>query len=124
MISTDRTTIRTRVSQCLAATALAASIAFGATPIASAAPASEWDIGKYDKCMAESPTSPAVCCQISGGVWSDNDSIPLENRCGAPAPLQNDPRQTGTPPVLQPGGTVTPPVITVAPRGPNSGNLG
>ncbi|HZQ32999.1 MAG TPA: hypothetical protein VFB19_14845 [Mycobacterium sp.] len=55
---------------------------FGHTAIASA----EWDIEKYDKCMAnphtEDPgqTYHSLCCFASGGIW-DADT----NKCRAPA---------------------------------------
>jgi len=46
MPSTKRTTILSRTSQCLAATTPTAGLAFGATPIASAAPG-EWEVQDY-----------------------------------------------------------------------------
>ncbi len=126
MTSTKRTTIPTRVSQYLAATALAAGIAFGATPIASALP--EWDIGAFDQCMAG--LDPAVkdgtlsqgeilqwqikCCRTSGGNW---DSIGA--KCTAPPAIQPNPG--GVTPVTPGGAGITtdpaPPPRNQPPRG-------
>jgi hypothetical protein len=116
MISTNRTPIRTRVGQCLAATALMAGLAIGAA--ANAAADREWDIATYDWCMKQKSTTAEECCILSDGDWKNG-------KCQSPAPLQNQPGQTAAPPVLQnpPGQTVAPPVIT-APRAPGGDTLG
>ena len=118
MTSTNRTPISTRVSQCLAATALMAGLAIAAASVATAEP--EWDIEVYDKCIERGTDKVSTCCIVSGGEWNT-----AEGKCQAPAPLQNQPGQTVAPPVLENprGQTVAPPVIS-APRGPNSGTLG
>ena len=128
MTSTNRAAISTRVSQCLAATALMAGLAIGSATVASAEPNSgEWDIGTYDACVKKG-LSKRYCCNKSGGVYSTRTLAgPAESTtCAtAPAPLESEPGQTVAPPVLEnpPAQTVTPPAITV-PRGPSSGTLG
>lgn len=124
MTSTNRAAISTRVSQCLAATALMAGLAIGSATVGSAEPNSgEWDIGTYDACVKKG-LSKRYCCNKSGGVYTESWQDP-PNTCVAPAPLESEPGQTMAPPVLEnpPGQTVTPPAITV-PRGPSSGTLG
>ena len=128
MTSTNHTTIATRVSQCLAATALMAGLAIGTAAIASAE--REWDLGVYDDCMkGEDPGNQSMvrtCCLLSGGVWVDR-KIGQPGYCTAPAPLQNpegQPGPTEPPPVLQnPPAQPSSPLIPT-PRGPNSGTLG
>jgi hypothetical protein len=121
----SRTTIRTRVSQCLAAAALMAGVTIGAAAVASA----EWDIGEYDQCRSalfgkgltngEFLAALYSCCIQSGGDWNGYWS-----KCQAPPAVREvDPGPTVAPPVLQPV-QPSPPVINVAPRGPNSGTLG
>jgi hypothetical protein len=105
MTSTYRTTIRSRVSQGLVATALMAGLAFGLAPIASAA--AEWDLEYYDLCMENlkwRPGSPYDCCIHSGGVIGHDGFT-----CVAPAAISN-PGQTAP----------TKPVVTV-PRAPTPG---
>ena len=117
MTSTNRTTFLVHATQCLATTALMAGLAIGAAAVASAEP--EWDVVFYDNCVKKGNFTVKECCWGSGGDWNES-----QNKCQAPAPLQNDPGQTVTPAVLQnpPGQTGAPPVITV-PRGPSSGTL-
>ena len=121
MTSTNSTTIPTRLTQCVAATAFLFGVAFGATPIASAEPR-EWDIQRYDACI-ERGEGVIKCCYISDGDLADDGADGL--KCVAPPALESQPGQTVAPPVLEnpPGQTVAPPVITV-PRGPNSGTIG
>jgi hypothetical protein len=131
MTSTNRTTIATRISHCLAATALMAGLTIGAT--AGAAPV--WDLDAFDKCLANSVRTPLgddpeaewtrrynYCCIASGGEL-DSRGI-----CGAPAPAAQDvphePGQTTTPPVLDPGQTGPSNPLIPTPRGPNSGTFG
>jgi hypothetical protein len=138
MTPTNRTTIGTRVSQCMAATALIAGIAFGATPIAGAERV--WDLDKYDKCLQDlwlrNPNPPRtqgeisavrqLCCQLSGGVLGPPSPTEGNRDCTAPAPeaenVPQPPGQTTTPPVLQNPPQTSNPLIPV-PRGPNSGTL-
>ena len=136
MTSTNLTTIATRVSQCLAATALMAAIAIGAAATAGAERV--WDLDEYDKCMAnwnlndeqtlnqweEWRRFQQGCCLNSGGVWDAEYST-----CTAPAPeAENVPQPPGQPteppPVLQnPPAQPSNPLIPT-PRGPNSGTVG
>lgn len=137
MISTNRTTVPIRVSQCLAATALMAGLALGASAfgdpgVAEAAP--EWDIGAYDKCVGQADLdlidgkiSPAVheerirnCCADTGGI--SIPGVPAADACRAPA--ANAPART-IPPGLSnitqtlepaaPAPASTRPTITLAP---------
>ena len=108
MTSTGPTTIRTRVGQCLAATALITGLACGAHVVANAEPR-EWDIEVYDKCV-ERGTGISECCLISGGDLSDDGHG--NPKCVAPPVLQSPQGPTGP---LQP--------LITAPRGPNSGTL-
>jgi hypothetical protein len=134
MTSTRRTTLATRISQCLAATALMAGIAFDATPIAGAVPydnskyeACMRDMGAYDNKTKELRNSIAqFCCQLNGGVvWTTPtegyvDCLPpaeeVENVPGEPAP-------TEPPPVVQNPPTQPSNPLIPTPRGPNSGTL-
>ena len=138
MTSTHSTTIAVRVGQCVAATALMAGIAFGATPIAVAERV--WDIDRFDKCMAPVTNSENEltieqldaaeqhCCRESGGDIVDNDGVgPSAAQCTAPpAEAENvpaQPTQSTTPPVLQnPTRQPANPVIPTV-RGPISGTL-
>lgn len=137
MTSTHRTTIATRISQCLVATALMTGIAFGAG--ATAAAEREWDLGAYDECMDEAVPRPATaeqfeealraCCIASGGVVVETSNAGNAIvHCQAPAPeAENVPGQPGQPteppPVLQnPPAQPSNPLIPT-PRGPNSGTL-
>ena len=115
----------------LAAAALMVGVTIGAAAVASAEPR-EWDIGEYDSCVsagnghnysdAEWDAHYQYCCYISGGNWVPDAGV--GHKCTAPAALQQvDPGPTVAPPVLQPV-QPSPPVITVAPRGHNSGTLG
>jgi hypothetical protein len=133
MTSTNHTTIATRIGQCLAATALMAGIAFGATPIVSAKP--NWDGWGYSECLRQIPVElpweeidkrMKSCCEFYGGTWNpkpDGDSRP---NCEAPLPeaenVPQPPTQTTTPPVLQNPPQTSNPLIPT-PRGPNSGTL-
>jgi hypothetical protein len=102
MTSTNRVTIATRISHCLAATAFIAGLAIGTAATASA----EWDIGKYDSCLARGSKqgddwyhNQTYCCMMSGGEWSQTQG------CVAPAPVAQNvpqpPKPTQGPPVLQ-----------------------
>ncbi|HEX9835165.1 MAG TPA: hypothetical protein VGA66_19150, partial [Mycobacterium sp.] len=106
MTSTHRTTIATRISRCLAATALISGLTIGVAATAGAD--REWDLDVFDKCIANENNGYTYveCCFLSGGEW--NDEI---DDCVAPAPLQN------------PQGQPSNPLIPV-PRGPNSGTVG
>ena len=85
MTSTNRAAISTRVSQCLAATALMAGLAIGSATVGSAEPNSgEWDIGTYDECVKKG-LSKRYCCHKSGGVYTESWQDP-PNTCVAPAP--------------------------------------
>jgi hypothetical protein len=141
MTSTTRTTVLTRVGQCLAATGLMAGIAFGATPIAVAVPKLDWHA--YVKCMDDfrrkHPDLPEIqynnmaqrCCEANGGVWKrigDPANFDNSGSCGSPDPEAENVPQPGQPaeppPVLQnPPAEPSNPVIPT-PRGPNSGALG
>jgi hypothetical protein len=137
MTSTNRTTIATRVGQCLAVTALIAGIAFGSAATAGAEPV--WDLDEYDKCMEQFPgdetpeeniATEKACCAASGGVWAPTPTYPNVGDCTAPPPepeaenVPQPPGETTTPPVLQnPPAQPSNPLIPV-PRGPNSGTLG
>jgi hypothetical protein len=124
--ASHESTIRARVSQCVAATALIAGLAIGTAATATA----EWDIGKYDSCLARwSKQDPddwyhnqTYCCAISGGEWSQTQG------CVAPAlEAQNVPQlpaPTEPPPVLQNPPTQPSNPLILTPRGPNSGTLG
>lgn len=93
---------RLRMRRILPATLIATSAALGGMAlgypaIASAAP--EWDIGKYDDCIAEGDGSAGadrLCCEYSGGVW-----IPRKpgtpGKCTAPAPEVHTPVQPQDP---------------------------
>ena len=65
MTSTKRTTLRTRVSQCLTAIALMAGIAVGAAAIAGATPM-DWD--KYYRCVIRGGYIDECC-------WPDPDRL-------------------------------------------------
>jgi hypothetical protein len=136
MTSTHRATIAAPVTQCLAATALIAGIAFGAIPIAGAVP---YDESKYNACMRDMGARPGAnitkelfnsisqfCCQLNGGVvWT----TPTEGykHCLAPAEeVENVPQPPGPtepPPVLDPGQIGPSNPLIPVPRGPNSGTL-
>jgi hypothetical protein len=108
-------------SRRLVAAALMTGFALGPAAVASAEPV-EWDIEKYDECMARPPGDLATCCWDSGGVVTDDGKG--GEKCQAQT-LDNQPGETVAPPVLQnpPGQTTPMPVITV-PRGPSSGTVG
>jgi len=119
MTSTNRTTIATRASQCLAAAVFTIGLAVGAAAVASAA--RELDLVAYEECIKDGRNAH-TCCVEHGGDWVPRKPL-VAGYCTAPAPLQSEPGQTEAPPVLDPGQTGAPPVIT-APPGPNSGTLG
>jgi hypothetical protein len=128
MTSTNRTTIPTRVSQCLAAAALMTGLAFGATPIAAASPNdASWDIEEYDQCM-KFHNSERMCCEDSGGVMTDR-APNRPPKCVAPPALQSLPG-TVAPPIqqtpvqqIEPGQTGPPSTVMTVPRGPAIGRL-
>jgi hypothetical protein len=132
MTSTNRTTIPTRVSQCLAAAALMVAVTIGAAAVASAEPR-EWDIGAYDQCRSAAigkGLTPAEwydamysCCIQSGGDWNAGTS-----QCQAPPAVQEVQPQPTRPVVVGPGGITTetlepapgvaPPTFAPAPANP------
>ena len=114
-----RTRIPTRVIQCLGATALMAGMALGATSIASAEPR-EWDIQRYDACIARGE-GVVKCCYISDGNLVDDGAGAL--KCVAPPALESQPGQIVAPPVLENSADQTGPPPVITPRGPNSGTL-
>jgi len=136
MTSTRCTTLATRVSQCLAATALISGFAIGMAATTTAA--REWDLGAYDECMDDAVPRPATaeqfeealraCCIASGGVVAETSNAGNATvHCQAPAPeADNVPQPAGPtepPPVLQnPPEPPSNPLIPT-PRGPNSGTL-
>lgn len=83
-----------RLTRYLAVPALALGLAMGSAAVANALP--EWDIGAYDRCVANIPTdvldaghyTDAVheCCLKTGGIW---DGTKSENSCGAPPAEQS-----------------------------------
>jgi hypothetical protein len=124
MTSTTRTTIATRVSQCVAATALMAGIAIGAAAIAGAKPTMDWD--SYNRCIINGGYVDVCCINAGGDPHYDDEGYPIgcAERTTAGENVPQDPEQTTTPPVLQnpPGQPSNP--LTPVPRGPNSGTLG
>ena len=123
MRSTTPTKILTRTSQCLAAAALMAGVAFGATPIVSA-DRDGWEVQVYLKCLGKPPHSRSdveICCAMSDGTVSYPGG---HVRCGAPAPLQAPTEPSGKPPGAPPPteGEQGPGVpITPVPVGPGPG---
>ena len=100
----------------LAATATLGGNALGESATACAAPADEWDIGKYDMCIAgqewmkgagytqaEINEGKRRCCNASGGVWNE-----AKQDCQAP-PAQ---------PAQQPGVAPNPSEATQNPAVP------
>jgi hypothetical protein len=130
MTSTNHTTIatrtrtRTRISQCLAATALMAGIAIWAAAIAGATR------DGYNRCIINGGYIDECCINNNGdpildpegytvGCWYFTDEKPeAEN-------VPQEPGQTETPPVLPnpPGQTGPSNPLIPTPRGPNSGTL-
>lgn len=105
MRSIFHTTIRTRTGQCLAAAALMAGVAFGASPIASAA----WDQASFDKCVKDTVNTASsdrefqwlLCCQQNGGTPTKDDLGIGCKHDNAP-PLSAPPELTGKPPGAPP----------------------
>jgi hypothetical protein len=123
MTSTKHTTIPTRISQCLAATALMAAIAIWTAAIAGATR------DGYNRCIINGGYIDECCINNNGdpiidaedgytvGCWYFTDEKPEAENVPQP------PGQTTTPPVLQnPPAQPSNPLISV-PRGPNSGTL-
>ncbi len=114
----------------IAATAVLGATAFGGPGVAGAAP--EWDIGEYDKCVAQADTdlingkiSGAVheervrnCCPETGGV--SIPGVPAYAACRAPAAAQGRTVPPGLPNITQtlepaaPAPRTTPPTFTLA----------
>ena len=140
MTSTHRTTLATRIGQCLAATALIAGLAFGATPIAVAKP--KLDVAAYEKCLQDfknkNPGYDDIvynnadrgCCERNGGLWirrGDPANFDNSGWCVQPPEAENVPQPpapTEPPPVLDPGQTGPSNPLIPTPRGPDSGTLG
>jgi hypothetical protein len=86
---TTAAVISSRFIRYLAVPTAALGLALGSAGVASALP--EWDIGAYDRCVANIPKdvldaghyTDAVheCCLKTGGIWDGSKS---ENSCGAP----------------------------------------
>ena len=97
---TTKTATGIRVTRCLAVPALAMGLAIGSASVANALP--EWDIGAYDRCIANIPTDVIVgeygedaiheCCVKTGGVWNPNkpygncEAPPVESQGRNPLP--------------------------------------
>ena len=110
-MSTDNTTAvaahPAAVRRLARAALLAGAIALGATAIGHSAIANaEWDIEKYDACMAKTIRNVDDCCLDSGGVLGKN-----QGDCYAPAAVirQGTTGQTTRHPV--------PPVTVISPGG-------
>lgn len=117
MTTTIPTRVRTRTSQCLAATALIAGLALGAAPIAGAA---ELDVELYDDCTENAiqnhPSIPLdlvieACCVEAGGKPKTGADGTAYN-CMAPPAEQSGPGSTG--PTVKPG-------AGLVPQAPNNG---
>lgn len=120
MTSTLPTTIPTRVSKCLAATALMAGIAIGAAAIAGAKPMN-WD--EYNRCIINGGYIDVCCINAGGDPEYDDEGYPVACAEATSVNVPLEPGQTTTPPVLQnPPAQPSNPVIPT-PRGPNSGTL-
>jgi hypothetical protein len=130
MPSSNRTKILTGTSQCLAAAAIIAGLAFGGAGIANA----DYSKTTYDSCMGR-PLEPGhdpglrqhECCAEAGG-WATLDNGGFVNGCGPKYLNQSAPTDpTGKPGVVPP--LVDAPqapaapgqVFTPIPRAPNSG---
>jgi len=127
--------VRTRIGCGVAAGVLMVGIAIGSAAFAGAT--KEWDIGKFDDCIASWPADKEAygeeynrfrkdCCVWSGGQWSGSPDG--TGFCTAPAPeaenVPQPPAQTTTPPVLQNPPRQPSNPLTSTPRGPNSGTIG
>lgn len=132
MALTTRTTILTRTSQCLAAAALMAGLAFGAAPITTAEePALDMEV--FEDCIARNkdryfPSDTiAICCRQAGGTPQTGEGGAVVN-CNAP-PAEGPGAPTGKPGVtplpLAPNDGVGPgapkPGVTPLPLAPNNG---
>lgn len=124
MTSTHRATLAARISQCVAATALISGLAIGTAAIAGATR------DGYNRCIINGGYIDECCIQNNGdpiidaedgytvGCWYFRDEKPeAEN-------VPQEPGQTTTPPVLDPGQTGPSNPLIPTPRGPNSGTLG
>lgn len=116
-----KTATATRVTRYLAVPALALGLAIGSAAVAKALP--PWDIGAYDRCMAQytdeellaDPDNAArFCCAESFGIWDTKI-----NKCVAPGLEGRNPLPSDAPThVIQPSPLPGQgPVITPAPGG-------
>ena len=96
---TTKTPTAIRLARYLAGPALTLGMAIGPAAVANALP--PWDIGAYDRCMAQytdeelladADNAARFCCAESDGIWDSNTA-----KCVAPAvesqgrnPLPND----------------------------------
>lgn len=131
MTSTHRTTIATRITQCLAVAVLIAGLTIGLAATAGAE--RKWDPAAYEKCLADlgpvPESKPAddnvwVCCYLAGGLLLRRPNLP--DQCVGPPTTENVPGEsapTEPPPVLDPGQTGPSNPLIPTPRGPNSGTL-
>ncbi len=124
MTSTHRTTIPKGVNQCLAATALMASIAIWAAAIAGATPAQDG----YNRCIINGGYIDVCCIENNGDPIYDADGYPVGCDTLSPGPedienVPGEPGPTKTPPVFDPGQTGPSNPLISTPRGPNSGTL-
>ena len=76
----NRTTIPTRVGQCLAATALMTGLAIGAGAVANAVPnTGEWGYRCIRRMRGQGNGTKRLCCSQSGGVWTNAWGQPTPN---------------------------------------------
>ena len=97
MRTTHRTEMRTRRRHWLAASGLMMAIVFVATPHASAE-SREWDIQRYDACIARGEDIIRCCILSDGDLVDDGNGA---KKCVAPPALESGAGQAVDPPVLQ-----------------------